>query len=644
MMYRISLLFLIAVFLFGCSDSERQKSGERLSSNQTAIISDYSKVDAYMLKPMDSLTALAARMEIKAMPESAKYKAMAQIVTGVAYSGNARFQLSFKSFETALKLLEKKGNDTLRARALCGIGNYYKNTSDYPKALQFFLSGLTIYERTKNTRGLIATNGNIGSVYMEKNDMKLAREHLEKALRIGKDSRHKFAYLNSAHTLANVYGISGEFQKAMELDKMAIKICDSIGLDKLKTAFLDNKANCYFYSGRIDSAEYYFNECLKIDLKTGDKKQIADTYSNLGNIELARRQYAKAETYVKRSISMIGDMESKHNILKCYQILIDIYKASGKKDLALKTQDEYMDAYAREMNEKKEEALAEFKVVHETEKKEQIIARNRIELLEKEDEVRTRNSWIVIISLLSVFSALVLFLIYRQQKLRNYQQEQEHELKTAIGRIETQNKLQEQRLSISRDLHDNIGSQLTFVISSVDNLRYAFDLKGSKLDDKLQNISQFTQSTIVELRDTIWAMNHAEISFEDLRSRVYNFIEKAQLARQDIAFSFDIDSGLGDLKFSSVKGMNIYRTIQEAINNSIKHSNASKVSVFIKKEISGIAILIEDDGNGFETSGVEGNGLRNMKKRIEDIGGTFAVVSFVNKGTQIQVNLTDPKA
>ena len=91
--------------------------------------------------------------------------------------------------------------------------------------------------------------------------------------------------------------------------------------------------------------------------------------------------------------------------------------------------------------------------------------------------------------------------------------------------------MQEQRLNISRDLHDNIGAQLTFIISSVDNIKYAFDITNEKLDSKLNNISSFAKDTIVELRDTIWAMNSNEISFEDLEIRINNYIEKAKEAK-----------------------------------------------------------------------------------------------------------------
>jgi signal transduction histidine kinase len=231
-------------------------------------------------------------------------------------------------------------------------------------------------------------------------------------------------------------------------------------------------------------------------------------------------------------------------------------------------------------------------------------------------------------------------LVYRQQKIKNKQQEQEFELKSAISKIETQNKLQEQRLTISRDLHDNIGSQLTFIISSVDNIKYAFDIQNAKLDSKLSSISNFAKSTIIELRDTIWAMNKSEITFEDLQARIHNFIDKAQEAKEEIQFCFEVDTSLKNKIFTSFDGMNLYRTIQESINNSIKYAQPKQVIVSIQPFDDGITIVITDDGKGFDVDTIAlGNGINNMRKRILDIQGEFTIVSTNGKGTKITIQL-----
>ena len=214
---------------------------------------------------------------------------------------------------------------------------------------------------------------------------------------------------------------------------------------------------------------------------------------------------------------------------------------------------------------------------------------------------------------------------------------QEHELKSAIVQIENQNRLQDQRLAISRDLHDNIGSQLTFIISSVENIKYAFGIENTKLEAKLDSISSFARDTIVELRDTIWAMNHSAISFDDLRGRILNFIEKARESMPNTKLDVEVDPALNDVKLTSVEGMNLYRTLQEAVNNALKYSEATAIGISVSKTDETAKVVIRDNGNGFDqATASQGNGLTNMRKRIEDIGGTFRLTSD-EKGTEITI-------
>src|SRR5690606_18559390 len=216
----------------------------------------------------------------------------------------------------------------------------------------------------------------------------------------------------------------------------------------------------------------------------------------------------------------------------------------------------------------------------------------------------------------------------------NRQLQKESELKTALAKIETQNKLQEQRLRISRDLHDNIGAQLTFIISSIDNLKFGFTDISEKLGQKLTGISQFASQTIYELRDTIWAMNKENITFEDLQARIANFIEQAKNASEKTEFSFNIEKNVDETHvFSSVEGMNIYRINQEAVNNALKYAAADEDEVNISKEKNKHQIEIADNGKGFDPNTTEmGNGLNNMKKRAREIGGTLQIKSS-KKGT-----------
>ena len=160
-----------------------------------------------------------------------------------------------------------------------------------------------------------------------------------------------------------------------------------------------------------------------------------------------------------------------------------------------------------------------------------------------------------------------------------------------------------------------------------------------KLNSKLENISTFTKWTIQELRDTIWAMNSSEIHFEDLELQVLNFINKAKDSTSEIEFVFNIDDGDNSIVFNSLQGMHIYRTIQEAINNSIKHARPTQIKIEMCNINMTIQICISDNGLGFDVSTLEkGNGLNNMRKRIEEIGGKCSIESS-SKGTRTIISM-----
>ena len=128
----------------------------------------------------------------------------------------------------------------------------------------------------------------------------------------------------------------------------------------------------------------------------------------------------------------------------------------------------------------------------------------------------------------------------------------------------------------------------------------------------------------------------SEFGFEDLRGRIYNFIEKAQSVKEDIDFKFTIDDNLKPVKFTSIVGISIYRTIQEAINNAIKYANATQITVAISLQNGKTNIVIKDNGEGFDVENiVAGNGLNNMNKRMDEIDAKFSIVSSKSSGTMV---------
>ena len=131
-------------------------------------------------------------------------------------------------------------------------------------------------------------------------------------------------------------------------------------------------------------------------------------------------------------------------------------------------------------------------------------------------------------------------------------------------------------------------------------------------------------------------MNKEKISIEDLQARISNFIDKAGVADTKVKFTFQVaDNISNEFMLPSIKGMNVYRIIQEGVNNALKYAEAQSIIVSLSEKDNQFELSILDDGKGFDLKNTEmGNGLNNIKKRSRDLGGTVYFNSN-NKGTKI---------
>ncbi len=136
-------------------------------------------------------------------------------------------------------------------------------------------------------------------------------------------------------------------------------------------------------------------------------------------------------------------------------------------------------------------------------------------------------------------------------------------------------------------------------------------------------------------------MNKSDITFEDLQIRISNFIDQAKIASNGTTFNFNISEHVNRQHvFTSVEGMNLYRIIQEAVNNASKYANSSEISVSINESSKHLEVIIKDNGIGFDIDKVKkGNGLSNIKKRAKDLRGVAIISSEKNKGTTIKIEV-----
>lgn len=543
------------------------------------------------------------------------------------------------------------------------------NTS---KAIQWFTLNLEKANKISYAKGIADSYANLGLVYYFQGKYDKNTSCMLKAIR-GYDK------LNFKKKLAQAYGEYGYQLKKRDM-KMALKymqkgmyLAESIKDEDALTGIYDNYGVLKEMKNELDSALYFYHKAMVLKEKAEDNMGIPYSLNKIAFVKLMQHNYEESKALFDRAYQIRIKINDVFGIAESLNFYAYYFKEIGNdkeavnffnKAILWSKKNNYPslleDNYhgLAEVFEKRQDyknALisyrnhilykdsimntdirtkqAELDTEYQTEQKEKEILLQRAQIAEK-------NLWILGGFAFAFFMALIGFMVYNKQKEKTLQLQKDNELKDALLKIETQNKLQEQRLRISRDLHDNIGAQLTFIISSLDNLKYGFQIVDEKLEQKLSSISVFTKETIYELRDTIWAMNKNEITFEDLRTRISNFIENAKIASHGIAFDFVCEGDFTTTVFTSVEGMNVYRIIQESINNTLKHAAASAINITVYKQLNAINIQIDDNGKGFEESEtVFGNGMNNLKKRSKEINAALSINSGKGKGTRITLSI-----
>lgn len=204
--------------------------------------------------------------------------------------------------------------------------------------------------------------------------------------------------------------------------------------------------------------------------------------------------------------------------------------------------------------------------------------------------------------------------------------------------LQTQIEIQSQTLqTISQEIHDNVGQVLSLAklnlgtITGTEN-----DLNQSKINDTKQLVSK----AINDLRDLSRSLYGNKIAELGLADAIDNELKILQNSGQ---FKTSFTKVGEPFKLEPQKEMVIYRMLQESLNNAIKHSKAQNIDVTLHYGVGLFSLSITDDGIGFDTHNLPvanlGMGLKSMQNRAAMIGGIFSIISGIEKGTQITIEV-----
>ncbi len=475
--------------------------------------------------------------------------------------------------------------------------------------------------------------------------------------------------------LALYYAKINHLAKAKSLVEQAQMLCD-----KEKLTYQSKKLNLVrayieFKEKDYEKAKTSVNEVLDAAIKQKDRSFEAACHEIHAEVLLKLNQLTEAKTAVKKAITIAKQEIGSNNMFTLYNILGKIEMALGNNQVAEKILKDnlvlakdspnkkhlssaYLDlSESRARQHKSKEAFILYRKHREIEEELALDMRskmmstlnfkNRLEDQQNENQYllkeqaqnkliikqnRKLNGWVTIASLLLMITFVQYFRAFNKQKQVNQElsslvEERTNEILDLNSKfnMELFHNQENEKTRISKELHDHIGHELLI-------------LKHDLVRSQDKNAALKVDSILEDVRNISKGLHPVTLSQFGLTKALENLTERTDKST-DIVFSHKLVNV--DQYFGYQNALNIYRVVQEAFTNVIKHSKASAAQLQISFSSDEINISVRDNGIGFKTDSQINNGLGvfSISQRINAMNGRFAFTENKPKGTILNINL-----
>ncbi len=579
---------------------------------------------------------------------------------------------SLNNLETAKKLNDSLGIAYINA----GLG-YLNNQIklDNAEAYKYYLDALKYFDALNRINDKAITLYNIASIQDDEKDYLGSEQNAIKALRIlnsldveNKDSRK--------YNILNLLGIVSlklkNFEEAIAFHNQAIEITDNLENSKQREIeSLNNMAITYREQGNYDKALEIYSEILVNPQLKEDRSFDALILNNFAFTKFLGGDYnqTSVENDLKKSLH-IGKQISDDNVILAASLdLSKFYKAHKIADSSLKyAKQSYRIAKAIPINDYLLESmliLAELTngeqsrsylkehirltdSIHDIERATQNkfarIEYKTDELEAENEQISKENLYLLILSGGLLLTAIIIYLVISQRaknrKLRliQVQSKANEDIYNLIR--EQQDKVDEARTlekkRISEELHDGILGRLFGTRLSLDSINFK---DGKEAMTTRANYIGQLKTIEEDIRKISHELNTDFVSGSGFMDIVSELIS-SQTQAYDIKYEFTHDDEIDWESVNNTVKINIYRIIQESMQNVYKHANAKTIKISISLQNNVICLDIIDDGDGFDASkNRKGIGLKNMTSRVESIDGKIDFTSQVGDGTVVNVKI-----
>ncbi len=518
----------------------------------------------------------------------------------------------------------------LQGTAQLGLGN-----SD--KAIEYFLKSAAVFEKIGDDTRLAKEYTNISGVFFDQNDMKKSQEYNTKIIELGEklndniirtdgaglraiswmtegilyymaNAQDSVNIGNTMDTLYHYFDLSDkEFDRARDLSH---KIDDKT----LKLSILNNNVALLLNMENYDKAEKLSLEALETAKEIGNNDLIIQSKFNLGSYYRRTGDLSKSLQYGLESLALARKYKIERKIYIANSNLYELYVVQEDWQNALKTQNEMRSYELKVAETDRTNAITEAETKYQTKVKENQI----LELESTNSKISMQRNGIIGGALLG---SLLLFFGFRFLKIKRERNDKMELTKALLFAQE------EERKRIARDLHDGVGQSLLLIKKQL----------GTNQSSIMENQTMITE-TLEEVRSISRGLHPFQLEKFGLTATINDMIEKVEQST-DIFITKEIDNVDGLLPEGS--DIHIFRVVQEAFNNIVKHAKATAAKLDISDKQHNILISIKDNGQGFDhevkVAKSRSLGLKTMHERIVSIGGTFKITRNPGPGMQIEI-------
>ena len=565
---------------------------------------------------------------------------------GNIYNARGKYDEALKYYQLALRI--RTGINDLQGIAICynNIATIYFLQGIYPEALKNNLAALRIEEQINDKIGIARTYNNTGNIYIQQANYPEAISNYTKAIVIQQSIGDRQGVSRASNNLGAIFLLQKDYTNAMLYFRKALavkkELSDKKGVGYALINLADAQYGLAFLPGvsekeretRLDSCEKYFADALKILQEINDVAGISQVYNNTGALLVTRHHVAEGEDLLHKGLELALKVHNKEEIRSSYKGLAAADSAKGDWHSAMdnyKIYILYRDSLINEENTKKiVQAQMNYDFSQKEEKMKNEQARRDLAYSESLARQRIITWSSVSVIALVLFAALLLVNRYRlKQKNQLQEQLNRQQKEQAIAIMETQ---EQERKRIAEDIHDSLGHLLS---TAKLNLQA---LPADQQKNYVPVVNLLDQAS-VEIRNISFNLMPKALEEEGLVPALYELADKIRQSKL-----FDVMIQVHDMEnfqLDKQTRYNIYRIVQEAVNNILKHANAHEITIQLIRHGEVLSIMIEDDGKGFDKQLLKqaGRGLRNITARSEWLHGNITIDSSPGRGTTIAIEI-----